>query len=235
MCDVIRKTEFVDGNRQLHVAKPGTDLWAAVGVSMGLFGVITRVSFRLLQMRLVEGSESDHNLAESMLGLDKDGMSAISLATCNFVLKKAHPTEVDYDIIGAILGVWISLKSGFPSTNVKLSLLNFRSCSRTRKPATTMPLRFTAKETPFWLSMSYNQKWCELTLTDGLTTKATKGRSSLICGISCSTFLERVFFGARTFPSLVRCGHTTINLAYLKRLADKILARHPRNTNSTHL
>lgn len=129
---------------------------------------------------------------------------------------------------------WISLKSGFPSTNVKLSLLNFRSCSRTRKPGTTMPLRFTAKETPFWLSMSYNQKWCKLTLTGGLTTKATKGRSSLIWGISCSTFLERVFFGARTFPSLV-CGHTTINLAYLKRLADKILARHPRNTNSTHL
>ena len=77
VCDVIRKIEFVDANGQLHVAKPGTDLWAAVGVSMGLFGVITRVSFRLLQMRLVEGSESDHNLAESMLGLDKDGNSKL--------------------------------------------------------------------------------------------------------------------------------------------------------------
>ena len=164
VCDVIRKIEFLDGNGQLHVAKPGTDLWAAVGVSMGLFGVITRVSFRLLQMRLVEGSESDHNLAESMLGLDKDGnsklkesleknenmgvnwfpqkkvkrvqqwvgkrifsgdtiryksvvsnilaagMSAISLATCDFVLKKANPTEVDYDIIGAILGVFVPLE-----------------------------------------------------------------------------------------------------------------------------
>ena len=77
------------------------------------------------------------------------GMSAISLATCDFVLKKAHPTEVDYDIIGAILGVWISLKSGFPSTNVKLSLLTFRSCSRTRKPATTMPLRFTLRSRLF--------------------------------------------------------------------------------------
>ena len=164
VCDVIRKIEFVDGNGQLHVAKPGTDLWAAVDVSMGLFGVITRVSFRLPQMRLVEGSESNHNLAESMLGLDKDGnsklkesleknenmgvnwftqkkvkrvqqwvgkrtfsgdtiryksvvsnilvagMSAISLATCDFVLKKAHPTEVDYDIIRAILGVFVPLE-----------------------------------------------------------------------------------------------------------------------------
>lgn len=164
VCDVIRKIEFVDGNGQLHVAKPGTDLWAAVGVSMGLFGVITRVSFRLPQMRLVEGSESDHNLAESMLGLDKHGnsklkesleknenmavnwfpqkkvkrvqqwvgkrifsggviryksvvsnilaagISAISLTTCNFVLKKAHPTEVDYEIIGAILGVFVPLE-----------------------------------------------------------------------------------------------------------------------------
>ena len=165
LCDVIRKIEFVDGNGQLHVAKPGTDLWAAVGVSMGLFGVITRVSFRLPQMRLVEGSESDHNFAESMLGLDKNGksklkesleknenmgvnwspqkkvkrvqqwvgkrtcsgdtilyesvvsnilaagMAAISLATCDFVLEKEHRTEVDYDIIGAILGVFVPLEN----------------------------------------------------------------------------------------------------------------------------
>ena len=70
LCDVIRKIEFVDGNGQLHVAKPRTDLWAAVGVSTG-------VSFRLPQMRLVEGSESDHNFAESMLGPNKDGNSKL--------------------------------------------------------------------------------------------------------------------------------------------------------------
>ena len=75
---VIRKIEFVDGNGQLHVAKPGTALWAPVGVSMGIFGVITRVSFRLPQTRLVvEGSESDHNFAESMLGPNKDGNSKL--------------------------------------------------------------------------------------------------------------------------------------------------------------
>ena len=40
-CGVIREIEFVDGNGQLQVAKPGTTLWAAVGGSMGLIGVIS--------------------------------------------------------------------------------------------------------------------------------------------------------------------------------------------------
>ena len=33
--DVIQEIEFVDGNGQVQIAKPGTDLWSAVGVSMG--------------------------------------------------------------------------------------------------------------------------------------------------------------------------------------------------------
>ena len=45
--EVIQEIEFVDGNGHLQIAKPGTDLWSAVGVSMGLFGVITHVTFRL--------------------------------------------------------------------------------------------------------------------------------------------------------------------------------------------
>ena len=57
----------MDRNGYLQIAKPGTDLWAAVGVSMGLFGVITHVTFRLPELRLVEGSES------SLLGTDKEG------------------------------------------------------------------------------------------------------------------------------------------------------------------
>lgn len=75
--DVIREIEFVDGNGKLQVAKPGTDLWAAVGVSMGLFGVITHVSFRLPKMDLVEGSEKQFTFADSMLGPDKDGKSKL--------------------------------------------------------------------------------------------------------------------------------------------------------------
>jgi len=65
--DVIREVDFADGKEHLQIAKPGKDLWAAVGVSMGLFGVITHVTFRLPEMRLVEGSES------SLLGTDKEG------------------------------------------------------------------------------------------------------------------------------------------------------------------
>ena len=35
------------------------------------------------------------------------GMAAISLATCDFLLEKADPTKVYYDIIGAILRVFV--------------------------------------------------------------------------------------------------------------------------------
>ena len=76
-CDVIREIEFVDGNGQLQVAKPGTDLWAAVGVSMGLFGVVTHVSFRLPEMDLVQGSEEQFTFADSMLGPNKSGKSKL--------------------------------------------------------------------------------------------------------------------------------------------------------------
>jgi len=75
--DVIQEIEFVDGNGQVQTAKPGTDLWCAVGVSMGLFGVITRVTFRLPPMQFVTGTESDHKFADSMLGPDKKGQSKL--------------------------------------------------------------------------------------------------------------------------------------------------------------
>ena len=75
--DVIQEIEFVDGNEETHTAKPGTDEWAAVGVSMGLFGVITHVSFRLPEMRLVKGSESNYDFAESVLGPNEEGNSKL--------------------------------------------------------------------------------------------------------------------------------------------------------------
>lgn len=75
--DVIQEIEFVDGNGRLQTAKPGTDLWCAVGVSMGLFGVITHVSFRLPEMKFVEGSESNHRFADSMLGPNVQGQSKL--------------------------------------------------------------------------------------------------------------------------------------------------------------
>ena len=75
--DVIQEIEFVDGTGMTHTAKPGTEEWCAVGVSMGLLGVITHVSFRLPEMRLVEGSESNYNFADSVLGPDEEGKSKL--------------------------------------------------------------------------------------------------------------------------------------------------------------
>lgn len=75
--DVIQEIEFVDGNGCLQTAKPGTDLWCAVGVSMGLFGVITHVSFRLPEMKFVEGTESNLGFADSMLGPNEHGQSKL--------------------------------------------------------------------------------------------------------------------------------------------------------------
>ena len=75
--DVIQEIEFVDGNGEIQNATPGTALWAAVGVSMGLFGVITHVSFRLPEMALIEGTESNHKFAESALGPDDEGKSKL--------------------------------------------------------------------------------------------------------------------------------------------------------------
>ena len=71
--EVIQEIEFVDGNGHLQIAKPGTDLWSAVGASMGLFGVITHVTFRLPEMRLVKGSESNKKFADSALGPNDKG------------------------------------------------------------------------------------------------------------------------------------------------------------------
>ncbi|CAH3138562.1 unnamed protein product, partial [Pocillopora meandrina] len=75
--DVIQEIEFVDGNAQVQRAERGTDLWCAVGVSMGLFGVITRVTFRLPPMQFIKGSESNHKFADSMLGPNNEGQSKL--------------------------------------------------------------------------------------------------------------------------------------------------------------
>ena len=75
--DVIQEIEFVDGNGCLRKATPKTNLWCAVGVSMGLFGVITHVSFRLPEMKFVEGSESNHEFTDSVLGPNMEGQSKL--------------------------------------------------------------------------------------------------------------------------------------------------------------
>ena len=75
--DVIQDIKFVDGNGQVQTAEPNSELWCAVGVSMGLFGVITEVKFRLPPMKFVTGTESTQTFADSMLGPDKNGQSRL--------------------------------------------------------------------------------------------------------------------------------------------------------------
>ena len=93
--DVIQEIEFVDGQGKTHTAQPGTEEWFAVGVSMGLLGVITHVSFRLPEMRLVEGSESNYNFAESVLGPDEEGKSKLekSLETNEYIRVNWFPQK----------------------------------------------------------------------------------------------------------------------------------------------
>lgn len=93
--DVIQEIEFVDGTGTPHTAKPGTEEWCAVGVSMGLFGVITHVSFRLPEMSLVEGSETNYKFTESLLGPDEEGNSKLkkSLETNEYLRVNWFPQK----------------------------------------------------------------------------------------------------------------------------------------------
>ena len=48
LADSIMSIKFIDGQGNWHIAKKGDDLFAAVGVSLGLFGIITEVEFQCL-------------------------------------------------------------------------------------------------------------------------------------------------------------------------------------------
>ena len=66
--DVIEKIRFVDGNGTPRTCSKGEPMFKAVGVSMGLFGVITRVTFRLDQKAFfVEGTEENVEFGNSFL------------------------------------------------------------------------------------------------------------------------------------------------------------------------
>lgn len=68
--DAIEKIEFVNGNGDEKVATKNDkqkDLWHAVGVSMGLFGVITYVTFRLDKTYRVTGKEENLQFNGSVL------------------------------------------------------------------------------------------------------------------------------------------------------------------------
>lgn len=73
IADVIEAIEWVDGNGVIHYAKKGSDEFNAAVVSMGLFGIITHVTFQLPKKYLVEGVETNYELKDSFLAKDTDG------------------------------------------------------------------------------------------------------------------------------------------------------------------
>ena len=307
--DVIQEIEFVDGNGQIHTAQRGTDLWAAVGVSMGLFGVITHVSFRLPEMKLVKGWESNHKFPESMLGPNKKGqsklkenlekneymrvnwfpqkevkrvqqwvgkqtskgeiipynsilsnifaasMAAVSLSITNYLLEKSHPNLLDYYIIGVILRafvpldnpklfrdvwyktlpmdneahtdsiikvdfteIWIPLDQCQTVMDKLLELFeNQKACNNF---ATEI---YGAKETPFWLSMSYNQKMVRV---DPYWWAYNKGEKREFFSYFWDVLLDipgtRLHWAKYLPLPGQKCGNTTFNLAYLKGVYPKM-------------
>ena len=308
--DVIQEIEFVDGTGMTHTAKPGTDEWCAVGVSMGLFGVITHVSFRLPEMSLVEGSESNYNFADSVLGPDEmgkskleksleeneyirvnwfpqkgvrrvqqwvaqqhptvgyiipyhsilstdlaSGMAAIVLKLCNCLLQKPNPTEIHYDLIGLLLGSFVNLGppkafcdmwyNALPMDNevptdsiMKMDFTEiwipleecqdvmdklqelFEDQQACGNLATEI---YGAKETPFWLSMSYNQKMVRV---DPYWWAYNEGDKRNFFSYFWDALLEipgsRLHWGKYLPLPGQKCGNITFNLAYLKNVYEKM-------------
>ena len=310
-CDVIREIEFVDGNGQLQVAKPGTDLWAAVGVSMGLFGVVTHVSFRLPEMNLVEGSEETVDFAKSILGgpnkdgksklkesLEKNeymrvnwfpqkkvkhvqqwvgkrtssgeiipyksflsniltaGMAAICLAICNCLLQKKHPTELDYDIIGFILNIFVPLTEEpkrfrdkwfkalpmdneshtdtvlridfteiwIPIDQCQTVMDKLQKLFENQQACGNLPTEiYGAKESPFWLSMSYNQKMVRVDPYWWHYNKGDKRKFfSYFWGVLLDIPGTRLHWGKNLPRPGQVCGKSIFNLAYLKGVYPKM-------------
>lgn len=73
IADALEAIDWIDGNGDFHHAKKGEDEFNAVVVSMGLFGVITEVTFKLPKNYLVEGNETNHELSDSYLAKDENG------------------------------------------------------------------------------------------------------------------------------------------------------------------
>lgn len=70
IADVLEAIEWIDGNGIFHNASKGDNEFNAAVVSMGLFGVVTEVTFKLPRAYLVEGQETNHELNDSYLAKD---------------------------------------------------------------------------------------------------------------------------------------------------------------------
>ena len=75
--DSIGDIEFIDGTGTLNTAKKGTDLWQAVGVSMGLYGIVTSVVLHVGKRYLVQGLEENVHFENSFLAQNEKGVSML--------------------------------------------------------------------------------------------------------------------------------------------------------------
>lgn len=76
IADAIEAIEWINGLGEVRTAKKGEKEFNAVVVSMGLFGVVTNVTFRLGKKYLVEGLEINRELKDSVLVADEKGHHA---------------------------------------------------------------------------------------------------------------------------------------------------------------
>lgn len=71
LSEVIDTIEFVNGLGEKKTASRSTDLWSAVGVSMGMFGIITYITFRLPKKFYVAGKQQNLTFEKSNIGPDE--------------------------------------------------------------------------------------------------------------------------------------------------------------------
>lgn len=73
IADAVEAIEWINGKGEICQAKKGDDIFNAAVVSMGLFGIITNVTFKLPKKYLVEGVEENKELNDSFLAKDPEG------------------------------------------------------------------------------------------------------------------------------------------------------------------
>lgn len=73
IADAIEEIEWINGLGEIRTAKKGEKEFNAVVVSMGLFGVITNVTFKCSKKYLVEGLEVNREFKDSVLVKDDKG------------------------------------------------------------------------------------------------------------------------------------------------------------------
>lgn len=73
LADVIHAFEWVNGLGEICRAEKGSENFNAIGVSMGLLGVITSITFKLPPKFFVEGLEINREMKDSFLAKDNNG------------------------------------------------------------------------------------------------------------------------------------------------------------------